>query len=65
MIGVLVALKAVSPHDATMKRALVQEESLQVDPRTELSNAKGFGVEVGSCIENLHRLSLRQRSFIA
>ena len=46
-----------------MKWALVHAESIQVDPLTELSNAKGFGVDVGSCIDNLHRLSVRQRGF--
>lgn len=65
VIGVSVALKGVIPHGGDIRRERVQEESTQVDPRAELANEKGFAVEVGSYIENLHSLSLRLRIFNA
>ncbi|MCP9873616.1 hypothetical protein [Synechococcus sp. Tobar12-5m-g] len=65
VIGSAVALKAVIPPERGMPPSLVREESMLVDPKTELSNAKGIGVEVGTFIENFHSLSLRQRIFNA
>ncbi|PSB36176.1 hypothetical protein [Aphanothece minutissima] len=65
LIGVLVAVRTLAPDRGPMPRELVQEETIRVDPRTELARGSGYAVTLGSYIENLHSLSLRQRMFNA
>jgi hypothetical protein len=65
VIGVLVAVKAVVPLERGLPTALVHEETRLVNPGKELADSNGIGIEVGTFIENLHSLSLRQRIFNA
>ncbi len=63
VIVVAVALKVVGPRAARPTGVLIQEETTRVDPRAQPPQGKGYAVEIGSYIENLHSLSLRQRIF--
>lgn len=60
-----VALAAVLVRGGGSSKVRINEESTSVDLVADVAKSKGHTVTVGSYIENLHSLSLRQRIFNA
>ncbi len=61
----LLLLPAVISFGHGVAQTRVRDRATPVDPQVELARTRGLPVEVGAFIENLHDLSLRERTFIA